>query len=60
MLSKFWFVIIKKNKTILGICMAESLCCSPETTTTLLIGYTPTQNKIFLKKEPLVNLQIFQ
>ena len=40
--------------------MAESLCCSPETTTTLLIGYTPTQNKIFLKKEPLVNLQIFQ
>ena len=27
------------------ICMAESLCCSPETTTTLLIAYTPTQNK---------------
>ena len=24
--------------------MAESLCCPPETTTTLLIGYT-TQNK---------------
>ena len=29
------------------ICMAESLSCSPETTTTLLIGYTPVQNKTF-------------
>ena len=27
--------------------MAESFLCSPETTTTLLIGYTPTQNKKF-------------
>ena len=27
------------------ICMAEFLHCSPETTTTLLIGYTPKQNK---------------
>ena len=26
------------------ICMAESLCCAPETITTLLIGYTPIQN----------------
>ena len=26
------------------ICMAESLHCSLETTTTLLVGYTPTQN----------------
>ena len=25
--------------------MAESLCCPPETTTTLLISYTPIQNK---------------
>ena len=25
-------------------CMAEVLCCSPETTTALLIGYTPIQN----------------
>ena len=24
------------------ICTAESLCCPPETITTLLIGYTPT------------------
>ena len=30
--------------------MAESLCCSPETITTLLTGYTPTQNKKFFKK----------
>ena len=29
------------------ICMAESLCYSPETTKTLLIGYTPIQNKKF-------------
>ena len=29
------------------ICMAEFLCCSPETTTTLLTGYTPIQNKKF-------------
>ena len=29
------------------ICMTESLCCPPETTTTLLIGCTPKQNKKF-------------
>ena len=27
------------------VCMAESLCYSPETITTLLIGYTSIQNK---------------
>ena len=27
------------------ICMAESLCCPPETVTPLLISYTPVQNK---------------
>ena len=32
------------------ICMAESLCCLPETITTLLIGYTPLQNKKVFKK----------
>ena len=32
------------------IYMTESLCCSPETITTLLIGYTPTQNKKFKQK----------
>ena len=31
------------------ICMAESLFCSPETITTLLIGYTTIQNKVFKK-----------
>ena len=31
------------------ICMAESLLCSPETITTLLIDYTPIQNKKLLK-----------
>ena len=33
------------------ICMAESLHGSPETTTTLLIGYTPIQNKKFVFKK---------
>ena len=32
------------------ICMAESLCGPPKTTTTLLIGYTAIQNKK-VKKE---------
>ena len=32
------------------IYMAEFLCCSPETTTTLLIYYTPIQNKKFKVK----------
>ena len=30
--------------------MAESLFCPPVTITTLLIGYTPTQNKKCFKK----------
>ena len=34
--------------------MTESLRCSPRTTTTLLIGYTPIQNKRF--KKLIVNL----
>ena len=33
-----------------GICMAESLCCSPETITTVFIDYTPIQNKKVFKK----------
>ena len=43
-------------------CMAESLCCLPETTTTLLIGYTPVQNKkskVWLKKEKKKKLTAF-
>ena len=35
------------------ICMAKSLCPSPETITTLLIGYTPIQNKKFMEKKML-------
>ena len=33
------------------ICMAESLCYSPEMITILLIGYTPTQNNKFKVKK---------
>ena len=33
------------------ICMAESLRSSPETITTLLIGYTLTQDKQFKRKK---------
>ena len=33
------------------VCVAESLCCPLATLTTLLIGYTPKQNKKFSKKE---------
>ena len=36
------------------ICMAESLHCSSETTTTLLIGYTPRMDT------PIMDAQIFQ
>ena len=32
------------------VCTAESPRCSPETTTTLLISYTPTQNGFGVKK----------
>ena len=32
-------------------CTAESFCCPLETVTTLLIGYTPTQNKKFKERE---------
>jgi len=31
------------------VCVAESLCCTPETGITLLISYTPIQNKKFKK-----------
>ena len=32
-----------------GIHSAESLCCSPEAITTLLISYTPLEDKEFKK-----------
>ena len=35
------------------ICMIESLCCSPETVTALLSGYTPIQNIKFKKTQYL-------
>ena len=33
------------------VCIAKSLCYSPVTITTLLISYTPIQNKKFKKKK---------
>ena len=36
--------------------MAESLCCSPETITTLLIGHTSIQNKKLKKKKRKLGL----
>ena len=33
------------------VCMAEFLGCSLETITTLLVGYTPIQNKKFKKNK---------
>ena len=36
------------------VCVTETLCCSPETTTTLLIDYTLIQNKQSLKKKKLL------
>ena len=33
--------------------MTESLCCSLATTTALLIGYTPIQNKKFKVKKKI-------
>ena len=39
------------------ICMAESLLCSPETITTLLIDYTPKQNKKFKKKRLFTDME---
>ena len=33
------------------VCMTESLCWSPETITTLLIGFIPIQNKKFFFKK---------
>ena len=38
------------NEQLTHICMAGSFLCSPETITTLLIGYVPTQNKEFFFK----------
>ena len=39
------------------ICMTESLHCSPETVTTLLIGYTPIYNVCGITKKKLNKLK---
>ena len=42
------------------VCMADSFCCPLETTTTLLIGYTPKKKfkKTFLKALVSVLLEV--
>ena len=40
------------------ICMAESLCCSPEAITMLLISYTPIQYKRIFKIELLEKMRV--
>ena len=42
------------------VCLAESLCCSPETITALLTGYIPIQNKKAKKKNQLKRFQKVQ
>jgi len=42
------------------VCMAESLCCSPETVTTLLTGYIPIQNNKLKKKNPFPLMKLAQ
>ena len=46
-----WGLVWERTDTC--VCMAESLHCSPEIITTLLIGYTRIQNEkfFFLKKK---------
>ena len=39
-------------------CMVESLRCSPETITTLLISYTEIQKKKFKKKKKKVGKEL--
>ena len=50
------------GRMVTCICMVESLCCSPETITTMVIGYNPIQNKKFFKKslrlKPCENVSI--
>ena len=51
-----WFWVLGtdgQGGTDTCVCMAESLCRPLETITTLLIGYTPIQNKKLKKKNHL-------
>ena len=42
------------------VCMAKPLCSSPETITTLLIDYTPIQNKKLKKKKRCNEIKVSQ
>ena len=53
-----WKGSLKENDT--SICMAESLCCPPETITTLLLGYTPIHNKKFKKKNRYTGREVIE
>ena len=46
------------GRTDTRVCMAESLHCSPETITTLLLSYTSTQNKVKQIKSWIYRLRI--
>ena len=39
----------KKKKTDACVCISKSLCCLPETNTTLLINYIIIENSFFRK-----------
>ena len=52
--------LISLGESVTCICMAESLCCSLESISTLLIGYTPKQNKKFNKNAHFTTLEIIQ
>ena len=42
------------GRMVTYICMAESFGCSPETITTLFMGYTPIQNRNFKKQTKMI------
>ena len=59
----FFFLNLLGGRVVWGrmdtcIHMAETLSCPPETTTTLLISSTPTQNVFVLKKKDLIGYLI--
>ena len=59
MLCGSWDVRGVWGKMDTCICMAESLHCSLETITTLLTGYTPTQNKKYKVKTNKRKMNLF-
>ena len=48
------------GRTDTSICMVGSLCCPPKTITTLLIDYTPIQNKKFKKNRERENMCLYK